>query len=159
LATASPTLTLSMAFSDAGGLAQMSISTDGGATFTAPVAYASTATVTLTSANAIYTVVVRVTDAVGNQFSASQTVRLDTVGPTASSTLTAPTNNGSYDLGTNPTFSYSGTDTDGVASISAKLDSTTTISSGGSINLYTLAAGSHTLLITATDGLGNVSTT
>ena len=160
LATASPTLSLSMAFSDSGsGLAQMSISTDGGTTFTTPVAYASTASVTLPATNAIYTVVVHVTDAAGNQLSYSQTIRLDTVGPTVSSTLTAPTNNGSYDLGTNPTFAYSGSDTDGVASISAKLDSATTISSGGAINIYALAAGTHTLVITATDGVGNISTT
>ncbi len=158
LTTASATLSLALSFSDAGGLAQMAISTDGGATFGATTAYASTASATLPAANGIYTVVVRVTDAAGHQFSASQTVRLDTIGPTVGYTLSAPTNNGSYDLGTNPTFTDSASDLDGVASISATLDSATTISSGGTINLYTLTAGAHTILIKATDGAGNIST-
>jgi hypothetical protein len=159
LATNNATVNLTLSFTDSlSGVAQMSFSTDGGATFTAPVAYALTATVTLPGPNGLYTVIARVTDAAGNLFSTTQTVQLDTIGPSISSTFTSPTNNGSYDLGTNPTFTYSASDFDGVGSITATLDSAVTITSGGSINLYTLAAGAHTLLITATDGLGNVST-
>jgi hypothetical protein len=159
LATNSQTLTLALSLNGTGSsMSQMAISTDGGLTFGATVAYAATATVTLPSANAVYTIVVRATDAAGNSALFSQTVRLDTAGPTISNTITAPTNNGSYDLGTNPTLAYSASDIDGVATISAKLDSTTSISSGGTINLYTLTAGTHTIVITATDQVGNTST-
>ena len=39
------------------------------------------------------------------------------------------------------------------------LDASTSIASGGAINLYTLTAGSHTIAIKATDGAGNLATT
>ena len=74
------------------------------------------------------------------------------------SSISAPTNAGSYDLGTNPTITYSATDIDGVATITASLDGAGTISSGSAINLYTLLAGAHTVTFTGTDKLGNVST-
>jgi hypothetical protein len=158
LAVASQSPTLQLSLSGTGSsLWQMSFSTDGGVTFSAPVAYAASATVALPGTNAVYTLVVRATDVAGNTATFTQTVRLDTVGPATSYTLTAPTNAGSYDLGTNPTLSYSANDLDGVSTISAILDSTTTVSSGGAINIYTLTAGTHTIAITATDGLGNVS--
>ncbi|HYR53666.1 MAG TPA: hypothetical protein VEQ13_01985, partial [Methylomirabilota bacterium] len=51
------------------------------------------------------------------------------------------------------------TDVDNVASIGAVLDGTTTVTSGVAFNTETLAAGTHNIVITAKDGLGNVSTT
>ncbi len=86
-------------------------------------------------------------------------MRLDRTGPVVSYSITAPSNAGSYDVGQLITLSYSGSDPDNVASISAMLDSATAINSGGLINTETLAAGVHTIVITAKDGLGNVSTT
>ncbi len=73
--------------------------------------------------------------------------------------MTSPTNNGSYDVGQVVTLNYSGSDVDNVASIGAVLDGSRAIASGGSFNTETLAAGTHTIVITATDGLGNTSTT
>jgi hypothetical protein len=159
LAVKSQTLTLQLSLNGTGSsMWQMSFSIDGGATFSTPVAYAASASVTLPAANAVYTVVVRATDAAGNGATFSQTVRLDTAGPAITDTISAPTNNGSYDLGTNPTLTYGASDVDGVASISASLDSTTAITSGGTINLYSLAAGTHAIVISSSDGLGNTST-
>ena len=152
------TVTLTLSLSDSHGMGTMAFSTDG-TTFSTPVAYSSTATVTLPSAtDGIYTVWVRATDAAGNTMTTSQTVRLDQTGPTITDSISAPTNNGSYDLGTSPTVTFSATDIDGIGSITASLDGTTTISSGGTINLYTLLAGSHTVTFTGTDKLGNTST-
>jgi hypothetical protein len=157
LATNASTSTLQLSFSGgAAALYQMAFSTDGGATFSTPVAYATSASLKVPTTNAIYSVVVRVTDLAGNSFSVTQTVRLDTIGPTISSTITSGSS--AYDLGTTPTFTYSASDLDGVATISSTLDSTTALSSGGTINLYTLTAGAHTILVTSTDQLGNVST-
>src|SRR5260221_6663946 len=73
--------------------------------------------------------------------------------------MTATSNAGSYDVGQLITLTYSGCNPNIVASISAPLDAPTAITSGGVINTETLAAGTHTIVITATDGLGNVSTT
>ncbi len=39
------------------------------------------------------------------------------------------------------------------------MDGTTAVAGGGVINIETLAAATHTIVITAKDGLGNVSTT
>jgi hypothetical protein len=158
LAVKSPSLTLALSFSDTRGPAQMAFSTNGGASFSTPVAYAASASVTLPTTDGLYTVQVRVTDLAGNSFTISQVVRLDTTGPVITSSITAPNNNGSYDLGTNPTLTYSATDINTVSTISATIDSTTAISSGATINLYTLTAGAHQITITATDKLGNVST-
>ena len=55
-------------------------------------------------------------------------------------------------------LSFSASDVEGVSTISAAVDSTTTINSGGTVNIYTLTAGAHAILIKATDGLGNAST-
>jgi hypothetical protein len=46
-----------------------------------------------------------------------------------------------------------------MGTISAKLDGTTTISSGtGNLDIDTLIAGAHTIVITSADALGNTST-
>jgi hypothetical protein len=159
-ATTSLTQTLKLLFGDVGtGLYQMQFSTDGGATWSALMAYSGSATVQLPNADGLYTVTVRVTDMAGNSAVFSQSVRLDRAGPTISSSQSAPTNAGSYDLGATFVFSYGASDVDGVSTISAKVDGATAISSGGSVNLFSLTVGTHTVTVTATDALGNVSTT
>jgi len=85
--------------------------------------------------------------------------RLVTAGPTASYSLTAPTNSGSYDVGTTITFNFSATSFVNVSSMSAPLDSASTITNGQVIDVNSLNAGAHTFVITATDGLGTTSTT
>ncbi len=86
-------------------------------------------------------------------------MRLDRTGPTVSYSITSPTNTGSYDVGQAVTLAYNASDPDNVASLGAVLDGTTTITSGGAVNTETLAAGTHAIVITAKDGLGNVATT
>ncbi len=152
------TVTLTLSLSDAHGMGTMAFSTDG-THFSSPVAYASTASVTLpSSAEAVYTVWVRATDAAGNAVTTSQTVRLDMTGPTITSSPAAGSTT-TYDLGTSPAITYSAADVDGISTITASLDGTTTISSGGTINLYILMAGQHTVTFTGTDKLGNSSAT
>jgi hypothetical protein len=160
LATAASSVTIKTLFSDNGaGLGQMAFSTDGGNTFSTPVPYAASATVALPAPDGLYTIAVKVIDLAGNTFVKTQTIRRDTIGPTATYSLPAPTNAGSYDLVGNITLNYSATDVDYVASVSATLDSSTAIATGGAINLYTLASGSHSIVIKATDLLGNTSST
>src|SRR5207245_3714220 len=88
-----------------------------------------------------------------------QTIRLVPVGPTISYSMTAPTNNGSYDVGTTIAFGDSATSIANALTPSAKLDSATSLTNGQVINLDNLNAGTHTIVITATDQLGNTSTT
>ena len=139
----------------------MSFSVAGGA-FSTPVAYASTAIVTLPSADGVYTVVVEVTDAYGNVIDSTQIVRLDRTGPSITASLPAPPagNAGGYDVGAKLTLTFSAIDSGiGLGTISAKLDGTTTISSGtGNLDVDMLTAGAHTIVITSADALGNTST-
>jgi hypothetical protein len=135
----------------------MQFSTDGGASWSAWQAYSTSATVTLPAADGVYSVQTRVMDVAGNTSTSSQTIRLDRSGPAITTSQTAPTNSGSYDVGATLVLGFGATDLDNVSSISATLDGSTSVSSGGSINLYTLTAGTHTIVITATDGLGNTS--
>jgi hypothetical protein len=127
-----------------------------GVNFSALQTYAASATVLLPSADGVYTVTTKVVDAFGNVITETRTVRLDRSGPTISNTLTAPTNNGSYDVGTMLNVVYGASDGAGVRSVSATFDGMT-ISSGSAINLDTLRAGAHTIVITSTDSLGNTS--
>src|SRR5207302_736177 len=152
-------VSLSLAFTDGGsGLAQMSFSVNGGA-YGTPVAYAPPATVPLPAIDRAHAASAKVTDNAGNSTVVTQTVKLDRTPPAISYTIAAPTNAGSYDLGSNPTVTFGATDLNGVASTSATLDASTSIASGGAVNLYTLTAGSHTIAIKATDGAGNLATT
>jgi len=136
----------------------MAFSTNGGSTYGARLPYSTTATVAL-GADGLYTIAVQVTDGAGNVATFTKQVRLDRTGPTVSYSITAPTNSGPYDVGQAVTLSFSATDPDHVASTSAGLDGTTAIASGMAFNTETLAAGTHTIVITAKDALGNVSTT
>jgi FIMAH domain-containing protein len=159
IATTNPTLSLQLSFTDPTGVMSMAFSTNGGTTYGAAVTYATSASVAITGADGVYTIAVRVVDADGNPTVLTQQVRLDRTGPTISYTITAPTNSGSYDVGQMLTLNYGATDPDNVASITAVLDSTMTIGTGSSFNTETLVAGTHTITITARDGLGNVFTT
>ena len=50
------------------------------------------------------------------------------------------------------------TDVSGVPSITARLDGSISLANGSSLDLFTLNAGTHTIVVTAADGVGNVST-
>jgi len=159
VATTSPTLSLKLSFSDAAGLVSMAFSFDGGVTYGSSVAYASSASLTLSGADGLYTISVVVVDGAGNPAIVTRQVRLDRTGPVTLYAITAPTNGGSYDVGQVVTLSYSASDPDNIASLTAVLDSKTTLSSGSSFNTETMVAGTHTITITAKDGLGNASAT
>jgi hypothetical protein len=158
VATTNPALSLSLAFTAASGIGTVAISTNGGLTYEAGQAYTTTASATL-GADGLYTIAVQVTSNAGSVATVSKQVRLDRTGPAISYSITAPTNAGSYDVGQVVTLTDSASDIDNVASIGAVLDATTTVTSGVAFNTETLAAGTHTIVITAKDGLGNVSTT
>ncbi|HEY8642519.1 MAG TPA: hypothetical protein VIO84_07100, partial [Candidatus Dormibacteraeota bacterium] len=66
--------------------------------------------------------------------------------------------NGVYDVGQSLTFTYSCADVDGCQA-TASLDSTWALVSGASINLDTLVAGTHKIVVTAVDSLGNQTST
>jgi hypothetical protein len=156
LATTNPNLLLQNTFE---GAAQMQFSLDGGA-FTAWQAYAGTAVVVL-PADGVHTVTVQVMDQNGNTLQTTQTVRLDRSGPTVTISLPAPTNAGSYDVGASvkATLSASDSGIGGATITSAKLDGATISSAGGAatIDVDSLTAGTHTLVVTGTDALGNTT--
>jgi len=135
------------------------VSTNGGTTWSAQAAYSASVAVSLASGDGAYTVEVKLTDVAGNTQTYTQTVRLDTTGPTISASLsTAQSTTLGYDGRANITASYSATDISSVGSLSATLDGVAF--TGTTINIYTLTAGAnHTLAVTAVDGLGNTSTT
>jgi hypothetical protein len=161
LATNNPTLSVQLAFTDQGtGLGQMAFSTDGGTTYGSTASYATSGSTTIAGADGLYTIAVKVTDVAGNSVViGGRVIRLDTTGPVTSYTITAAGASGWYDITQNITLSYSASDLDNVASVTATLDGNTTIASGGTISKETLSAGTHTIAIVATDGLGNTSTT
>jgi hypothetical protein len=135
----------------------MAISTNGGATYGATQPYAASASVSLAGGDGIYTIVIKLVDVAGNTSTFTQTVRLDTTPPTISASLSAAQQTIGYDGTANITATYSATDISTVSSLTAKLDGTAL--SGNTINIYTLAAGTHTLVITAVDGVGNTTST
>jgi hypothetical protein len=158
LSTSSKTPTLTLSFSDPGGVYQTATSTNGGATWTATAAYATSTTISLSNGDGSYTVLVKVIDAAGNFATYAQTVRLDTTGPTVSASLSAPQGSYGYDGTSNITIASSASDGSGVAALNYSLDGGAAFTST-TINIYTLLAGSHSLVVKATDGLGNVTTT
>jgi hypothetical protein len=159
VATANATLALNLGFTATSGIGTVAFSTNGGSTYGAAQAYAATASLPLTGADGLYTIAVQVTSNAGNVATYAKQVRLDRTGPTITTSMTAPTNAGSYDTGQAVALTYSASDTDNVTSASAVLDGTTSIASGVAFNTETFAAGTHTIVITAKDGLGNISTT
>jgi hypothetical protein len=152
------TASLSLSFSGApAGLATMSVSLDGGA-YSAPVAYSSTVTVTGIFGDGTHTVSVLVTDKAGNTVVVTRTFVLDTTGPGISSAISAPGNGAAYDISQKITLTYGATDpASGLASVSATIDGKAW-ASGTALAAFSLAAGAHTVVITATDAVGNVST-
>jgi len=156
-ATANPNLTLQLAFSNAESLTRMAFSTNSGATYGASVAYAATGAVTLPGGDGLYNVAVLVTDIAGNSTAVMRTIRLDRAAPVIAASLPAPNNATFYDVGAKITLSYSATDVDGAVT-TVVLDGTTSIT-GGVIDIDTLKAGTHTIVVMAVDGLGNTSST
>ena len=155
VATANPSLTLQLSFEGTRStLDTMAFSTDGGSTYGAAQPYAATATALLVGPDGEYTVAVRVTDGAGNTFTTTKQVRLDRTGPVI--TPTSPLDGRVLDVSEVITFQYGASDVSGVASSSATLDGHS-IANGGSIDAGLLSAGAHTITITATDALGNVS--
>jgi hypothetical protein len=155
LATANPNLALTLNFADTGGsgLSQKAFAVNGGS-FTAPVAYGTSTTLPLAGPDGVYSIGTRVTDIAGNVVIVTKTVLLDRAGPTVA--LTSPVAGSSLDVGQTITFSYTPTDITGVASSSATLDGRA-ITNGTLLNLDTLVPGTHTIVVTAFDGLGNRS--
>jgi hypothetical protein len=155
LATRNPMLALALSFSDSDtGMSQMAVSTNGGSTYGAAVAYAASTTASLTG-DGLYTIAVKVTDVAGNASVITTTIRLDTAPPVITASLPAPTNTTFYDVGKKITLTYGATDVDN-ATTTVVLDGGTTIV-GGVIDIDTLTAGTHTIVVTATDGLGNTT--
>jgi hypothetical protein len=159
VATNNPTLALTLALTAPSGISTVAFSTNGGSTYGAAQPYSSTASLALTGADGLYTIAIRATTNAGDVGTYTKQVRLDRTGPAISYTITSPTNVGSYDVGQKVTLTDSATDVDNVASLSAVLDGTTALTSGVAFNTESLTPGAHTIVITATDGLGNVSTT
>jgi len=160
VSTTSKTPTLQLSFSDCGsGIYSISYSINGGS-FSAVAANASQLPVSLAAGDGLYTIVFRVTDCAGNVYTDTQTVRLDTTGPAITASLSAPQNTmvaNSYDGSANIVLSVGATDVSTVCSTTTTLDGAKF--SGTSINIYSLAAGTHTLVVTSVDGLGNSSST
>jgi hypothetical protein len=157
LATRNPVLALTLSFTDTGGSgpAQKAFAVNGG-TFSTPAAYSTSSTVTLAGADGLYSVATRVTDLAGNAVVVTRTVLLDRIGPTV--TLSSPLAGSTVDVGQTITFTYSPTDVTGIASSNATLDGHA-ITNGSSLNIDTLAPGTHTIVVVATDGVGNTRTT
>lgn len=156
--TNSPTLSLTLSFSGSpAGLYQVAFSTNGGATYGTPVTYSTSGTLKLLAVTGTYTVAVKITDMAGNTAVFTTKVDLVRSSATISYTITAPTNGTSYDVGQQVTLAASATAADPVVSVIATLDGKAW-SLGTALNTATLAAGSHTLVITATDAAGTVTT-
>jgi hypothetical protein len=156
LYTNNKTPTLALAFTPkVGTMSTVAVSTNGGATFGTAQAYSPNVTATL-GADGTYTIVVKATDISGNSTTYSVTVKLQTAGPTISASLSSPQSSIGYDGTADITISASATDPTGVTSISYKVDGTTTLTSN-TIDIDTLLAGTHTVVVTAVDGLGNSS--
>jgi hypothetical protein len=106
-------------------------------------------------ADGTLTVTIEEIDPYGNHESHSSTIAKETVGPTLAASITAAT----YDVGASTPITWSASDASGIASVSATVDSSQTISAnGGAIDIDQLTAGSHTVVVTATDTFGNVTT-
>jgi len=103
--TPAVTLTLS-ATDDSGTVAQMRFSNDG-TTYSAPEAYATSKSLTLTNGDGTKTVYVKFKDAAGNWSSAvSDTILLDTTAPAAPGQPTEETPDQDYDVDGNYTVSW-----------------------------------------------------
>jgi hypothetical protein len=158
LFTGSKTPTLTLAYSAPGGIYQMATSTDNGTSWSAPAAFATSTSVSLSGGDGVYNVVVKLIDAAGNIAYYSQPVGLDTTGPVLSYAISSPQGTGiGYDGSADIMISGGASDASGVSSVKVVLDSSVTITSGA-VDTDTLLAGSHTIVVTGVDGFGNTST-
>jgi hypothetical protein len=156
IATKDPHLALQLAFTDSlSGMSEMRFSSDGGTTFQPAGPYGANGALTLVGPDNLYAVAVQVTDVAGNTFTVTKQIRLDTTGPAI--TTAGVASGASYELGTVLTFTFGATDVDNVSAIHAVLDGTTNLASGGTILIDSLMAGSHSIVVAATDQLGNTS--
>ena len=156
--TNNPAISLAVSFTDdRSGVNQVRVSVDNGITWSAWQPYAATLSATLPSPDATYTVVVQVADKSGNIGSATQKAILDRTGPTITDSLSTPNNGTFYDVGTPITLIWAATDLNGVKISSATIEGQTISSSGGTIDVDVLTAGTHTVTITATDKAGNTT--
>ncbi len=145
--TASQDVTFSA--SDANGLATVECRIDGGSYAACTSPYA---TGTLTEGT--HTVDVRATDNAGNVTTQSATIVVDTTNPTVSITPpTSPTNStASQDIG------FTAGDDRALASVQCRLDSGSFAACTAPFATGTLAPGTHTVYVRATDTAGNVTT-
>jgi Ca2+-binding RTX toxin-like protein len=155
-ATGNPAVVVQLGFSDVVGLLAMAFSTDGGATYGSSYAYGTSVNLTLPAADGVYTIAVAVLDVAGNRSVVTKTIRLDRTPPVITAALPAPTNGAYYDVGKKITLTYGATDVDN-ATTTVVIDGKVTVI-GGVIDIDTLTTGTHTIVITATDGVGNTST-
>ncbi|HEY3922827.1 MAG TPA: hypothetical protein VGL76_12045 [Gaiellaceae bacterium] len=154
LATSSATVVITLSFGDNGGsgISSMAVSTNGGSTYGLAQQYISSTSVTL--ADGLYTISVKVIDLAGNATVVSKSILVDTTAPTITATLPAST----FDIGAAVTLTYSATDLgSGVGTTTVILDGVTAIA-GGKIDIDTLTVGLHNLLVVSSDKLGNTST-
>jgi hypothetical protein len=151
------TPTLALTFTDVGGLSTMAWAQGAGA-YSSPVAYASSLPISLPS-DGSFVVAVRLVDLAGNVGVYTQSVSVDTLGPAIAYTISPPQSTTiGYDGSAAISISASGTDSgSGVSSVKIVLDSALTVTSGA-IDVTTLMAGSHTIVITAVDLVGNTTT-
>jgi hypothetical protein len=111
--------------------------------------------VTLSGVDGLYTVTVIVTDSAANTTTVSSSITLDTTGPAVSASISPPNNGMYYDVGARITVTWTSTDPNGTGTSSASIESQTISSSGGTIDVDSLLAGSHTLTVTGFDAAGN----
>jgi hypothetical protein len=101
------------------------------------------------------TITIEEIDPYGNHESHSSTIAKETVGPTLAASISAAT----YDVGASTPITWTASDASGIASVRANVDSSQTITAnGGAIDIDQLTAGAHTVVVTATDTFGNVTT-
>jgi len=148
------TIQFSVVVTDSSPATSVAFSTDG-TTFGAAQAFTATPSYTVTGADGLYTIYIKITDAASNSIVVTKVVRIDTTAPVITS---SPGSGQTYNLGSKFTFTYSASDLGCTCTVTAVLDNTTNISSGAQINVDTLTVGLHTIKITAVDSVGNVST-
>jgi hypothetical protein len=153
-ATPIPSVTVTLSFTDAVGPTRMRFSTDGGTTWTAWEAYATTKNLTLPSGDGLKTVRAQVGDAAGNVGAASDTIQLVSEPPKITIT---PLAQGSCDLCSAYFLRYVVASQYGIVSATATLDGAA-IANGGLIDTFYLGAGAHTIAVTATDVFGKTTT-
>jgi hypothetical protein len=152
-ATGTPTITVTLSFTDAVGVATMRFSTDGGTTWTAWEPYATSKTLILPTPDGTKTVTAQVADAARNVGTTSDSISLVTTPPQV--TITPPAT-GSCDLCSQYFLRYAIVSPFAIVSSSTTLDGVP-IANGGAIDPFYLGAGTHTVRVTATDVYGKTT--